>query len=175
MLINALFHTNRFIVLERDKLHVVMSEQNIGASARFNKDTAAAAGQLEGAEILVTAAITGFDPGAGGAEGTLSSLLKSNLGSVFGSVQRAHISMDLRLIDTRTGRILNATSVDGSATSFTPGVASVGGPMSGSLSHFSKTPMDTAIREMLKKAGEFISTQTPKKYYHYSENDKAVK
>jgi curli biogenesis system outer membrane secretion channel CsgG len=170
MLINALFHTNRFIVLERDKLNVLITEQNLGNSGRMKRGTSPSAGEIEGAEILVTAAITAFDPGSSGLDSSLSKLIKGNLGSVLGSVQSAHISMDLRLIDTRTGRVLATTSVDGSATSVSGGLSRIGGPMSGSLGQFANTPMDPAIREMLKKACDDIAAHTPKKYYHYPSN-----
>jgi curli biogenesis system outer membrane secretion channel CsgG len=170
MLINALFHTNRFIVLERDKLNVLMTEQNLASTGRMKRGSSPESGHLEGAEILVTAAITAFDPGNSGGDASINNLIKGNLGSLLGGVQRAHISMDIRLIDTRRGRVLATTSVDGTATSFSGGVSIIGGPMGGSLGQYAKTPMDSAIREMLKKACDEISAQTPKKYFHFPAN-----
>lgn len=170
MLTTALFQTNRYIVLERDKLQDVIGEQNLGASGRVKKGTAAAVGEIEGAEVLVTAAITGFDPGVASKEGTLPNLAGSlgALGSLLPealSYKKAHVAMDLRLVDTRTARVVAATSVEGSASGFS---TAGGGMLGGSLSTFSKTPMETAIREMIRKAVSFIVAQTPQAYYHFS-------
>ena len=170
MLTTALFQTNRYIVLERDKLQEVIGEQNLGASGRVKKGTAAAVGQIEGAELLITAAITGFDPGVAGKEGTLGNL-GSSLG-VLGSLlpeafayKKAHVAMDLRVVDTGSARVVAATSVEGSASGFSTAGS---GMLGGSLGSFSKTPMETAIREMIRKAVAFIVAQTPQTFYHYS-------
>jgi len=171
MLTNALFQSNRYIVLEREKLQAVMAEQNLGASGRVKKETAAPIGEIEGAELMVTAAVTGFDPGASGGGGSLGGYPGANLlGAVTGAFQKAHVAMDLRVIDTRTSRVLAATSVEGSATSFSGGGMALGGAMGGGLGGFAKTPMETAIRKMIGVAVKFIADQTPQSYYHYSPN-----
>jgi curli biogenesis system outer membrane secretion channel CsgG len=73
--------------------------------------------------------------------------------------------MDLRGVDTGSARVVAATSVEGSAS----GYSTVGsGMLGGSLSSFSKTPMETAIREMIRKAVAFVVAQTPQSYYRYS-------
>lgn len=170
MLTNALFQSNRYIVLEREKLEAVLAEQNLGASGRVKKDTAAAIGELEGAELMVTAAITGFDPGASGGGGGLGGLIPGAnlLGAVAGSFKKAHVAMDLRVIDTRTARVLAATSVEGSATAFGGGGLALGGAMGGGLGGFSKMPMETAIRKMITEAVKFIAAQTPQEFYRFS-------
>ena len=61
MLTDALFNSNKFIVVERERLSEVMAEQDLGDSGRFKQDTMAAKGQLEGATLLVRAAITSFE------------------------------------------------------------------------------------------------------------------
>lgn len=170
MLTTELFQTNRFIVLEREQLQAVLAEQDLGASGRMKRSTAAPIGELEGAEILVKAAVTGFQPGTSGGGGNVGNLFGkagNMIDNIGGSFSRATIAMDLRLIDTRTGRILSATSVEGSATS-------VGGNTSGSLlgrtgalSGFAKTPMERAMRECMSKAVAYVASQTPPNYYHF--------
>ena len=174
MLTTALFQSNRYIVLEREKLKAVMVEQDLGASGRFRRETAAPIGHLEGAELLVTAAITGFDPGVAGGGGGLGSLIPGRFGSIAGAFKKAYVAMDIRVIDTRTGRILTATNVDGSATTFGGGIGFGGGGMVGGLGGFAKTPMETAIREMIQKAVNFVVAQTPQTYYHYSATGEPV-
>jgi len=179
MLTTSLFQTNRYIVLEREQLKAVMQEQDLGATGRIKKETAAAIGELEGAEILVKAAITGWQPGTSGGSGSLggavSSLFGTGIGSAVGnaalelagSTETATIAMDLRLIDTRTGRILSATSVEGKATSIGAGGGARGVGGFGALSGFAKTPMERAVRECMDQAVAWIAKQTPKNYYHF--------
>ena len=170
MLTTELFQTNRYIVLEREQLKAVLAEQDLGASGRMKRETAAPIGELEGAEILVKAAVTGFQPGTsgGGAKaGNLFGSAGNMLDTVAGSFDRATIAMDLRLIDTRTGRVLSATSVEGSATSI--GGSASGSVLNryGSLSGFAKTPMERAMRECMEKAVEWVVSKTPQTYFHY--------
>ncbi len=157
MLMTALFQTNRYIVLEREKLGAVEAERR-----RRNPKL-----KIEDADIMVTAAITGFDPGSAGAEGSLGGLLGNRLGGLLGSVKQARVAMDLRVIDVDTGRVIAATSVEGKATGVGAGVAGVGGQMTGGLSGFSKGPMEGAIRQMIKTAVDFVVARTPKTYYRY--------
>lgn len=174
MLTNALFQSNRYIVLEREKLEAVIAEQNLGASGRVKKETAAAIGEIEGAELMVTAAITGFDPGVSGGEGGLGGILGGNLGAIAGAFKKAHVAMDLRVIDTRTARVLAATSVEGSATAFSGGSTMGGGLMGGGLGGFAKSPMETAIRKMIVESVKFIVAQTPQSFYHYSADGQPI-
>lgn len=164
MLITALVQTNRFTVLERKSLQAVLAEQDLGASGRVKKETVAPPGEIEGAELLVTPVITAFEPDVAGKAGDLSSQpLGSLLGRITGTLkfQKAHVAVDLRVVDARTARVIAAGSAEGSAASFDAGGALAGGALSGSLSGFAKTPMETAIREMTRKAVEVIAAQTP--------------
>src|SRR6056297_2083223 len=114
MLTTALVNSGRYIVLERESLDTVLSEQDLGASGRIREDTAAAIGEIEGAELLVVAAVTEFDGNTGGNAGSLGG---SKIGRVFGAIsggsRSAHMAIDLRVVDARTSRILAATSVEG--------------------------------------------------------------
>jgi len=179
MLTTSLFQSNRYIVLEREQLKAVIQEQDLGTTGRIKKETAVAIGELEGAEILVKAAITGWQPGTSGGSGSLGGVASSLLGhdlastigkatlSLAGSAQTSTIAMDLRLIDTRTGRILSATSVEGKATSIGAGGGARGVGAFGALSGFAKTPMERAVRECMDQAVAWVATQTPKNYYHF--------
>jgi curli biogenesis system outer membrane secretion channel CsgG len=171
MLVTSLFNTNRFIVLEREKLKAVIAEQDMGASGRFRQTTAAPIGELEGAQLLVIAAVTGFDPGQAGTRASGSQrggLLGGNrLGALTGGFQQAHLALDVRIVDTTTGRILAATNVEGKARSFDLGGSVLGTSASGGLSTFARTPMEQAIRKAIDEAVQFISSQTPVDFYRY--------
>jgi curli biogenesis system outer membrane secretion channel CsgG len=168
MLVTSLFNTNRFIVLEREKLQAVLTEQDMGASGRFRQDTVAPIGELEGAKLLVVAAITGFDPGEAGGRGKVKGgLLDARLGTLTGGYRQAHLAMDIRIIDTTTGRILAATNVEGKARSFDLGGSVLGRQGSGGLSTFARTPMEQAIRRSIEAAVEFVAGQTPADFYRH--------
>jgi curli biogenesis system outer membrane secretion channel CsgG len=173
MLATALFNTNRYIVLERQKLTYVLAEQDLGASGRVKRETAAPIGELEGAELLVTAAVTGFDPGVAGGGGTASGVLGTlfgkaagqTMGNIAGGLRRAHVALDLRVIDTKTGRVVAANSVQGSATEFSGTLGAANTTFSGALGGFAKTPMERAIREAIQHSVDFVVSQTPAKFY----------
>jgi curli biogenesis system outer membrane secretion channel CsgG len=171
ILTTALFQTNRYIILEREKLGGVVDELKHGTSDLFRKEATVPLGELEGAELLVAAAVTGFDPGTSGLGGNIGGLIPGRLGSVLGGigigVKKASIAMDLRVIDVRTGRVVAATAAQGEASAFAAGVGGAGGGLGGGLGGFAKTPMETAIREMVQKAVEFVVAKTPAIYYRH--------
>ena len=164
MLTTALFNTNRFIVLEREKLEAVLKEQDLGATGRVKKGTEAPIGEIYGAELLVTAAVTEFEGSAKGVGGGTRVLGVT----VAGGMKKAHIAIDLRIIDTKTSQIVGATTVVGNATSFGGGGATnIGGVLPVALGGFSKTPTEQAIRVCIQKAVEYIVSQTPTEYYRH--------
>lgn len=172
-LTTALFNTNRFIVLERQTLTDVLSEQDLGASGRVRGDTAAAIGEIEGAELLVVAAITEFEGNTSGSSGNIGGGMSGIFGALLGGFKQAHMAIDLRIIDSRTSRILAATSVEGKATDVNLGGLLGGyggaGSLAGGLSGWKNTPTEKAMRMCIKEAVNFIATKTPQKYYHYGQ------
>lgn len=162
MLKTALFQTSRYILLEREKMAAVEAERARRAARR-----APAAVEIEDADIVVTAAITGFDADSSGADfgRNVGGPIGGLLGAVTGSFRQSRVAMDIRLIDVDTGRVIAATSVEGTASSF--GGSSTGGPMGGALSGFARGPMEGAIRQMIQQAVAFIVGRTPATYYRY--------
>jgi curli biogenesis system outer membrane secretion channel CsgG len=172
-LTTALFNTNRYIVLERQTLQDVMSEQDLGASGRVRSDTAAPIGQIEGAELLVVGAVTEFEGNASGAQGGVGGFGGGVLGGIMGGFRKSHMAIDMRIIDTRTSRVLAATSVEGEASDVNLGGLLGGygsaGALAGGLSGWKNTPTEKALRVCIKEAVNFIVTKTPQSYYHYGE------
>ncbi len=170
-LVTALFNSNRFIVLERQTLSDVLNEQDLGASGRIRQDTAAAIGQIEGAELLIVGAVTEFEGNASGTRGGAGGLLGGVLGAIGGAVRKSHMAIDIRVIDAKTSRILAATSVEGSSTDVNVGGAIGGyfggGALGGALSSWENTPKEKALRACINKAVEFIVSKTPSTYYRH--------
>jgi curli biogenesis system outer membrane secretion channel CsgG len=171
MLVTALFQSNRYIVLEREKFQAVMGELKMQSSDLFRREAGVPLGELEGAELLVVAAITGFDPDVSGGGGTVGGKLPKGWGGVLGGIavgiKRARVAADLRLVDVRTGRVVAATNVDTTASRFAVGGGGLGGALGGALGGFAKTPMESAIRELIQKAVDFVVARTPAVYYRH--------
>lgn len=173
MLATALFHTNRYIVLERQTLGDVLKEQDLGAAGRIKRGTEAPVGEIEGAELLVTGAVTEFEGAASGGGGGLGGFggFGSILGAIAGGIKNAHMAIDVRIIDTKTSRIVAATSVQGEASDFSLGGALGGavggGALGGALGGWSKTPTEKALRICIQEAVKFVVSRTPQTYYHF--------
>ncbi|MCB1864732.1 MAG: peptidoglycan-binding protein [Chromatiales bacterium] len=177
-LTTALFNSNRYIVLERQALEHVLTEQDLGASGRIRQDTAAPIGQIEGAELLIVAAVTEFEGNAGGAGGGVGGGGGGIFGAIAGGIKRAHMAIDLRVIDAKTSRILAATSVEGKSTDFNVGGAlggyGGGGALVGALGVWENTPTEKALRQVIQKAVEFVVSKTPQNYYRYGGTRRAA-
>jgi curli biogenesis system outer membrane secretion channel CsgG len=148
MLVSALFETGKFLVLERENLDVVLQEQKLSTVGVIDKKTAIPAGMLEGAEFLVVGAITGFEPDYKGAQ------------TVVGGAKQSYVSMDMRIIDSKTARVVSSVTVEGNATDkvLNPGALKwvSSAPLISSLSAWSNTPIDKAIRLCIDKAVDFV-------------------
>jgi curli biogenesis system outer membrane secretion channel CsgG len=172
MLTTALFNSGRYIVLERQAIDDVLAEQDLGASGRVRESTAAEIGEIEGAELLVVAAVTEFSENASGRSGSIGGgKIGRVLGGLAGGSSSAHMAIDLRIIDTNTSRILAATSVEGEANDFNIGGALAGYTgsyaLGGSLSSWENTPREKALRQVIGKAVEEVVSRTPQRYYRH--------
>lgn len=169
MLANALFATNRYIVLERQSLDDVLREQDLGASGRVKKETAVRMGQIEGADLLVEGTITEFEPGTSGAGGGVGGLLPGTagiVGGVLGGIKTSHVAMIVKVIDAKTSRRLASEQIEGKATDIMGGISGAGGNLAGVFGGFSKTPMEKAIRIAIEESVKVIVSKTPANYYH---------
>lgn len=143
MLTNALFSSGRFIVLERENIKDVLQEQDFAASGRVRQSTAAPEGQLEGAELLVRGSVTQFEPHCRGGS------------AIVFSTSQACIAINLRIMDVRTGRIVNATTVEATSVDKRIGFVSRTELPVG-LGMYKGTPMEKAIRNAIQTAVDHI-------------------
>jgi curli biogenesis system outer membrane secretion channel CsgG len=173
MLSHALFATNRYIVLERQSLPDVLQEQDLGASGRVSPETAARIGQIEGADLLVLGAITEFEPGTAGAEGKASGRKRNPL-DILGSIKTSHVALIVKVVDTKTARIVASEQVEGKAIDIMGLISLGGGELSSVFSGYSKTPMEKAIRIAIEEAVKLIVTKTPPSYYRHSPTPKVT-
>jgi len=171
MLTTAMVNSGRYIVLERQALDDVLGEQDLGASGRVREDTAAAIGEIEGAELLVVAAVTEFEGNAGGTRAGGGGIGGGIFGALAGGSRSAHMAIDLRVVDATSSRILAATSVEGEAKDFNIGGAlagytgSVG--LGGALSTWENTPREKALRQVIGGAVDYVISVTPQEMMRY--------
>jgi len=173
MLSTALVNTDKFVVLASHEEVAELAEE-----IEFAQSEYAEAGQgpdkglMESADLLVTGAITSFEPNASGGGGMLGGLKKKAFGSVGVSSNKAKIAMELKLIDIRTRRIIKSKTIKAESKQWSADMTGGGWTedisMDGALGVYSNEPMEEAIRAVLAKAVERISKEVPKEYYRYS-------
>jgi OmpA-OmpF porin, OOP family len=172
MLSTALAQSGKFIVLaSQEEVEELADEIELGQSDYVEEGRGPEKGLMEGADILVTGAVTSFEPEAGGAGGGLGGLKKKAFGSVGLKTKTAEAGIDLKLIDIRTRRIIKATAIEAKSTSWGTDVAGGGWgeeiAMAGELGVYSNEPMEKAIRALLVKTVEKIEKEVPSEYYRY--------
>ncbi len=169
MLLTTMHNNGNYILVERMDLKGLAAEQALSRSRMARPESAIPESQMDVAEIMVYAAVTEFEAEAGGSGLQLGvSKVPVNLGY---QSKTAHLAIDVRVVDVATGRLLAAQRITGTASS---SQASVGANLSRrgtsipvSLGTFRNTPMEQAIRECVQKAAAYITSSTPKKYFHY--------
>jgi curli biogenesis system outer membrane secretion channel CsgG len=182
MLTTELVNSNRFIVLERENLSEVLSEQDLGTQGRVAAPTRAPTGEVLGAEILVMGAVTAFEPNKmglgsllmGGATLVGSALIsaKNDWFPVGAATYReSYLALDLRLVDAATSRVLASLSVEGSATDVGGGlIGSVGGGRTAVPLFFGGwqgTSAEEAMRVAILQAVEEIAARVPGEYLRH--------
>ncbi len=176
MLATALFRTGRFIVLERGEgLRAIQEELNLAQSGYVRQGAGPQTGLMEGADILVIGSITAFEPEASGIGGG-GIVVPFNVPLIGGAKigkKEAYIAADIRLVDVRTGRVINATAVEGRASSWNVGggMGAILGTVAlgGALGAYKNTPMEKAVRVMLYNAVDAIAKMVPENYYRWKE------
>ncbi len=176
MLIDSLFKTNRFIVLEKAAVEELKGEYELGESG-WAAD-APEKGTFETADILLTGAITAFEPdyqGKGGGGIVIPIPLKIG-GGLKIEKKEAYIAASIRLVDVRTRRIIKTGTVEGYSSKSSLGV--IGGGLIGGVAlgagfeSYQNTPMEKAVMVMLDNAiGEIVSS-VPADYYRYTSEGK---
>lgn len=178
MLTTALVNSGRYIVLERESLDTVLNEQDLGASGRIKQGTAAAIGEIEGAELLIVAAVTEFDDNSGGTRGGVGGFGGGVFGAIAGGSKSAHMAIDLRVVDATSSRILAATSVEGEAKDFNIGGALGGyfggGALGGGLQSWKNTPREKALRQVINEAVNYVISVTPAEYMRHGGSSPAA-
>ena len=148
MLVTALVETGKFKVLERQQIHDVLGEQDLGDSGRVDPATAAKIGKILGARYLIYGTVNEFEYSkAGGGGGVRIGGIR-----VGASEAKAHVGMDVRIVDAVTSEILfsSRSTADANRTGFKVGYS--GADFGADVGAFQKTPLGEATRKAIEDA-----------------------
>ncbi len=154
MLESALFATNRFVIVEREKLDTVMKEQDLQTSGRAAKAAdVAQTGKLRSARYLATGTIVEASSDTSGDGGGLT-IKGIHIG---GSSAKSQIVIVVKLVDTTSGQIVAEERIRGEAGKTSLNLGYSGGNVGGGLSSFAKTPVGEAAQDCINQAVKFIA------------------
>jgi len=94
--VTDLLDTGKFTLIERQKVDMVLREQDFGASGAVTPQTAAKIGKMLGVDLILTGSVSQFSVNRTGAR----------IGGIGGSVTTGKVVLQSRMINTTTGEIL---------------------------------------------------------------------
>ncbi|MCX7554005.1 CsgG/HfaB family protein [Marinicella sp. S1101] len=153
MLANELVSTGAFKVVERNKLDSVLGEQDLGASGRVSKASAAKMGQVTGAQYLITGNVAAYDENTKGTGGGIG--FKGI--SIGGKSSKAYLAIDLRVVNATTGEVEYVRTVEGHSKGGGMSLGFSRSGFGGSLGGHKKTPAGKAIRAALIEATDYLA------------------
>lgn len=152
MLTTSLVNSGRFIVVERQAIQDVLTEQDFGASGRTAWEAAAKFGKILNAQILLRGAVTEFSQRSSSG-GQAFRYKGFSLGMSGG---KAHVAVNIRLYDSTTGQILDSQRCEGSASSSGLSFGYSESDWAVGTSTFKATPLGEATQRAIDNAVYFI-------------------
>jgi curli biogenesis system outer membrane secretion channel CsgG len=162
ILTTELVSSDRFVVLDRQNLRGIVKEQELAMTGLVNQETGVETGQMAGAQFFIKGAVTEFNPQAGG--GGLS--VGYRQAQVGHKSTKAHVGIDVRLVDNATGQIFAAYHATATARQ---GSTAVGtsffhddDPFKIGISGFHGTPLGVAVRDAVQDVVGWILREAAK-------------
>lgn len=152
MLEAALFETNRFVIVDRQELDDVVTEQQLAGSGLSSGGAGVAQqGQIRAAKYVATGAVTRVDLQSEGGDRRLS------IGGFgFGrSQKRAELELVVRLVDTSTGEVAAQERITGIAESGGKSFTVPGYQQRGDVD----PDLSAAAQDAIVKAARFIAEE----------------
>ena len=100
--VTQLLETGKFSLIEREKVDLILREQDFGVSGAVTPQTAAKIGKMLGVDLMLTGSVSQFSVSRTGA----------SIGRIGGSVTTGKVVLQSRMINTTTGEILVAAEED---------------------------------------------------------------
>ncbi len=167
MLASELVSTKAFSVLERKEIDAVLGEQDLSASDRVSAKTKVKMKKLKGAQYLIAGTVSAYEENTKGAGGGV----RVGPVSLGGKKDKAYIAVDMKVIDSETGEIVDARTIEATAKGKALGAGlnlrnfSVGG------GGYEKTPTGKAIRACIVYIAEYLECSMVKGKDHKCMNE----
>lgn len=143
-LVTSLVQAGRFDVVERERLDLVMTEQNLATTGRVDPATAARVGRILGAELVVFGLVTGAT--------------EQKIDKFSYDLVRVEVAIDVRAVNVTTGRVVISETAKGAAEARVITTAN-GEVVSGPTNY---DPLyHEASRSALDKAAALVSAAAP--------------
>ena len=152
MLASELVSTKAFSVLERKEIDAVLGEQDLSASDRVSAKTKVKMKKLKGAQYLIAGTVSAYEENIKGAGGGV----RVGPVSLGGSKDKAYIAVDMKLIDTETGEIVDARTIEATAKGKALGAGLSLRNFSVDGGDYEKTPTGKAIRACIVYIAEYL-------------------
>lgn len=152
MLIAELASTKAFRILERKELDKVLSEQKLSESGLVEESTKVNLGRIKGARYLVAGTVSAFQEDVTNDGGGIS-MFGFHVG---GKREKAYIAVDLKVIDTETGEVIDTRTVEANSTGGGMRVSGSLAGLSGNLAKQEKTPTGKAIRACIVEIADYL-------------------
>jgi curli biogenesis system outer membrane secretion channel CsgG len=149
MLATALFKSNKFDVIEREKIGLILKEQKFQQTDMVDANSAVEIGKLLGANVIVTGNVTEFGTKRSGLD--FSRFAPQGLRGLSVKTQTVRVALDARLIDVETGKLLAAEEADASNSSSNVGIGVENTGIGFGTQGFDETSAGKATREAVNK------------------------
>ena len=110
MLTTALIDSKRFVVLERKTLQDINQEQSLGSSQ--DQNASIKYGKMLGAQAIIRGAVTEYSYRKSTTNGAG---IIDRIGGIQGAKSEAVVVIDIRIIDSQTGQVLDSVKAEGRA------------------------------------------------------------
>lgn len=148
---DTMHRTGRFRLVERAALGDVLGEQDLATSGRVAQPSAAATGQVLGAEILMQVVITDYEENTSGSSSGIGGLFRKVplVGGVGIKSGQGRVGLNFRLIDATTSEVLYTKQVESIIKESGLTLAGAGWTgdalLGGFISNYAKTPIGQAV------------------------------
>ena len=161
MLSNELKSSGNFTLVERAGVKKVLDEQELAELGITRKSTAPKRGMMTGAKYYVLGAVSDYQEGTETKSGGGGFSIMGFGQRKSSSQSKAYVALDIRVVDTTTGEIAYARTIEGKATSKSESKSTSGGmygiSFSDSQSSTNKVPASKAVRAAMIEVGEYLN------------------
>ncbi|MCL2010287.1 MAG: CsgG/HfaB family protein [Synergistaceae bacterium] len=152
MMTTELYNSGLFNLLERERFDYIADEISLGQSGLMDPSTAPQMGRVQGAQYMMTGAVTQYRYNAGGGFLPIPGIGGGGLAS-----RTALVTLDIRVIHSETGRVVYAAAESGTAKQEVGGlVTKYGGFASGSYGGIlAAAAREAVIRHISSLKGQY--------------------